>query len=166
LYAAGEPRLLEAAPPHYGLWDVLGHAMSLATLALAGLGAALVAWRRERAVVPLLAFVALYAAIVGRSHLVLNRYALPLLPAIAFLAAHALRAIRPTALALAIAGLAIVTQLAPTASYLRLLATEDTRVAAATWLTTHVPPDAKLFLPGGPLWSAYVAPDLLRPLQL
>src|SRR6185369_3979272 len=122
--------------------------------------------RRERMLAPMIAFAVVSCVIVGRSHLVLNRYALPLAPVIAVLAAHALSAIRGLPLRIALAVALVALQLPATLSYLRLIASEDTRVAAATWLQENLPPEGRVFFPGGPLWSAYVAPDLLRPLQL
>jgi zinc D-Ala-D-Ala dipeptidase len=166
LYAAGQPRLLEDAPPPHRLWDVLWYGVGLPTLALAALGSARTLARRERRLLPVLVFVVAYGAIAARSHLVLNRYALPLLPALALLAAYALLAVRRPSLRAALVAAALVVQVPATVSYLRLLASEDTRVAAARWLRGHVAPDAPVFLPGGPLWSAYVAPDLPRPLTL
>src|SRR5581483_2029246 len=159
------PRLLEDAPPRYPLSAVLGNGYGVALIALAILGVARGLFRRERALLPVIAFAAIYAAIVARSNLVYNRYALPLAPCLAVLAAYALGAVPRAGARAAIAVLVVALQLRPTLAYLRLLAVEDTRVAAAAWLRANASPDDTMFLPG-PIWAAYAAPDLPRPVQV
>jgi hypothetical protein len=162
LYAV-DPTLLEASPPPYPLSSVLWNAVGPAGLLLAACGLARAAVRRERGLVPLVVFAVVYAAIAARSRMVLNRYALPLLPCVAVLAAYGLAFVPRLAPRLALAALVVALQLRPTLSYLRLIATEDTRVAAASWLRANVAAADPVFQPGGPLWAAYVAPDLPRP---
>jgi hypothetical protein len=45
-------------------------------------------------------------------------------------------------------------------AFVTLIASEDTRVSAARWLEANVAPDARVFLPGGPLYIGYVGPTL------
>ena len=73
----------------YGFLDVLRNGLGLPLLGAAAAGAAMVIRRRERALVPLLAFAAVYGALAWQNPLPLNRYALPLAPPVALLAAKA-----------------------------------------------------------------------------
>lgn len=130
---------------------------TLATLvAAAGFGVACLG-RERRVIVPLLAFTIAYGAVLVRTPLVLNRYAVPLAPPLAVFAACAIGALPRAlgaALTLAIVGLALPSSL----EHVRLLATEDTRVAAAEWIARHG--DAPVYFGGTPGSIWYAGPDV------
>jgi hypothetical protein len=150
--------------PAYGFGEVLRNGLGIALLAGALLGALAVVWRRERALVPLLCFTALYGWIVWRSPIPLNRYSLPLAAPVAVLAAYGLHRALPFWPRLVAVAALIAIGLPSCLAYDHLLAQEDTRVASARWLRTNVRPDARIFLPGDIMTAIYVGPDLARPL--
>jgi MFS family permease len=140
-------------------------------LALAGLAAAL--WRRRPIDVALLAFLGASLAVIGFSHEVFWRYALPLLPALCLLAggltrlapsgprrqplvAGALLLLLPSAFA------SVTTD--------RLLGAEDTRRQAAEWLLRNAPAGSELRVAsywGQPFYdSAELEHRPLQPLYL
>ena len=146
----------------YGFLDVLRNGLGLPLLAVAAAGAAMMIRRRERALVPLLAFAAVYGALAWQNPLPLNRYALPLAPPVALLAACGLHWALPTRLRVVAAAALVALGLSSSLQYLSLIGREDTRVAAARWLRAHVRPDARVFLPGNVMTAGYVGPDLPR----
>jgi len=149
--------------PLYTFGDVmrngLGICLSLATV----VGTLALIGRRARPLYPLAAFTWLYAYIVWRSPLPINRYTLPLAAPVAVLAAYGLHQIRPLPLRLSAAAVLVALGLPACIAYDRLLAREDTRVTAARWLRANVRPDAVVFLPGSILLPGYLGPDLPRP---
>ena len=125
-------------------------------LAAAAAGLVVTLRRDVRAVAPVLVFVAGYAGELATSPLVLNRYALPLAPPLAVLAATGVAAAPRRGLRLALGVALLALALPRTAAYLRLIAVEDTRAAAARWLAGSLPPGERLVL----LCWAYAAPDI------
>ena len=110
-------------------------------LCLAGIAAAL--WRRSRADLGLLAFLAASYLAIGFSHEVFIRYTLLLLPPLCLLAGGLLQLagesrFRAAAIA-ALAGILLLPSLAASLSSDRLLAATDTRVLAARWLEANAP---------------------------
>jgi hypothetical protein len=163
------PRQIEilqshAPPEGHGVWAALRLGFGTLAIVVAMGGVVRACVRPERRVLlPLLAFTIAYTIVLVRTPLVLNRYAVPLAPPLAVFAACAIGAVPRAvgaAATLAIVGLA----LPPSLEHLRLLATEDTRVAAATWIERH--PDETVYLAGNPgsLW--YGGPDVAPPLRV
>jgi len=150
--------------PAYGFGSVVRNGLGIPLAAVALVGAATAIARRERALVPLLFFTAVYGWIVWRSPLVFNRYALPLAPPLAVLAAYALHRWTPFGVRVVAVAALVAVGLPTCLAYDSLLAREDTRVASARWLREHVRPDAAIFLPGTLMTAMYVGPDLPRPL--
>jgi hypothetical protein len=126
-------------------------------LALAGIGWALVRPGVREAV--LLAFPIPYFLVIGAWSSRFERYALPLLPALALFAAAALiagahgaaarswlpRRALAAAVALAVAAL-VLPEVARAVAYHRLLAQPDTRVLGAAWVEREVPPGTRIAL--------------------
>ncbi len=158
--------LTERAPPHYGLVDALRNGVGLPLSILAALGIVKVAVRRDMRLLPLLSFVVAYGLLTWRSTLVLNRYVLPLVPSLAVLAAYALHGRIPTLVRAAVVAAVLCIDVPPTTAYLRLIAVEDTRVAAARWLREHVAARDAVFFSGVSSWAGYLAPALPRQLTL
>jgi hypothetical protein len=132
----------------------LGLGWPLLLLAIVGVAVAL--RRRMLVLLPLACFVVLYAAVLGRSPLVLNRYALPLAAPLAVFAAVGLLATGSLALRAAVLTIVVAGNVPELAAYLRLVTTEDTRVAAARWIVTELPAGEVLHLACG----RFGAPDL------
>lgn len=168
-------------------------AASFPTLVYLGLGGALPALAvvgavlrlriapRETAI--LLAFPLLYAAAIGSAPRVHLRYLAPLAPFVCLFAGIALaaaaRAIAPRCAGV---GLTVLTVLvgagsfAQSATFVRLLAREDTRVAAGRWIMANVPPGTTVdvpsvnrypnpVLPRSPDLLSLALPDLLPALR-
>ena len=117
-------------------------------LCLAGIALAL--WRRGRADLALLAFLATAYLLIGFSHEVFIRYVLLLLPALCLLAGGLARVAggsrsRSAAIA-AVAGILLVPSLAASVASDRLLATTDTRVLAARWLEANAPAGSEVMI--------------------
>jgi 4-amino-4-deoxy-L-arabinose transferase-like glycosyltransferase len=112
------------------LWDGLGPA-----LLVCGAGVAVALWRRRRADLILLAFVAVYFAdlLTLRAHF--DRYVLPLVPPLAVLAGR-LRPLAPVTLLLLAVPLTWSIR-----DDVRLTRT-DTRVVAQRWIVANVPEDS------------------------
>ncbi len=108
------------------LWDGLGP-----VLLLAGAGVALAVWRRSRADLILLSFVAVYWAYLMPQAAHFDRYVLPLIPVLAVLAARTPR------LALATL-LAAIVPLVWSAQDARTLTRTDTRLVADSWFRENV----------------------------
>jgi hypothetical protein len=160
--------ILRQHAPHDGHGVIASLRLGFGTLAtgigVAGLVLACVRPER-RALVPLVAFTLAYGAVLARTPLVLNRYAVPLAPPLAVLAAYAIGAVpRPLgAIAtLAIAGLALPSSI----QHDRLLATEDTRVTAARWIERHRADGAPIYLGGTPGSIGYGGPDVAPPIHV
>jgi len=120
-----------------------------------GLGCAYAAWKRGRAQLVLLAWLALYFALVGGLHTKHVRYLFPMLPLLCLLAADVLRACwrrhaRGGRLA---GGLAAVLIAAYTALYgvafARIYVQEDSRLVAARWLRDNAPASSVIGVEGG-----------------
>jgi hypothetical protein len=141
------------------------------TLALAGVVLALV--RRRPLDVALLVYLAASLAVVGFSHEVFWRYALPVLPALCLLAGGLTRLARDRRTRWLGAGAALLL-MAPSAyasvTTDRLLGAEDTRQQAADWLLRNAPAGSELRIDS--YWSQpfYDASELedrpLHPLYL
>ena len=113
-------------------------------MALAGVMVA--AAKRERADLALLGLVAAYLLVVGASHEVFWRYALPLLPALAILAGGLTRAVprRLRVVAIPIVAALLLPSVWASVNTDRLLATTDTRRQAADWLLQNAPQGATI----------------------
>jgi hypothetical protein len=165
------PRQIEilrsyAPPEGHGVWAALRLGFgTLATIVAAG-GFALACVRPERRVLlPLAAFTIAYTVVLVRTPLVLNRYAVPLAPPLAVFASYAVGAM-PRALGAAVT-LAIVTLALPSSlAHVRLLATEDTRVTAATWIERHASDGVPVYLGGTPGSIGYGGPDVAPPIRV
>jgi 4-amino-4-deoxy-L-arabinose transferase-like glycosyltransferase len=116
------------------------------TLGLAG--AALAAWYRRPGDLALLAFLAAYYLVVGYTHEVFIRYALPLLPPLCLLAGGLLRVAgrrpRRQALGAVAAAALLLPSLVTSLAGDRLLTATDTRVLAAHWLEANAPAGSEL----------------------
>jgi hypothetical protein len=141
-------------------------------LAVAGLGLGL--WRRRPIDLALVGFLAAYYLVVGFSHEVFIRYALPMLPPLTILAGGLIRDAGParswsTAVAAAAALLLVPSALSSVESD-HLLSQTDTRILAARWLEANAPPGSELILAS--YWSepfydaAAVRSQPLHPLYL
>ena len=114
-------------------------------LCLAGGAVALA--RRRPADLALASFLCAYLLVVGFSHEVFFRYALPMLPALClFAGAVTDLASTPRRMAIAVAAAALLLVPSTIDSGLsdRLLSTTDTRALAAAWLERHAPPGSDL----------------------
>lgn len=149
--------------PSYGFGDVLQNGLGICLVATALVGLLAAVARRVRPLLPLAAFTLIYACVVWRSPIIINRYTLPLAAPAAVLAAYALHSISRVPLRLAAVALLLALGLPSCLAYDRLLAREDTRVAAARWLQASVRPEARIFLPGDVMTGGYLSPDLPRP---
>jgi hypothetical protein len=149
--------------PVYRFGDVLQNGLGICLVTTAAAGMLAVVTRRVRPLLPLATFSVIYACIVWRSPIIINRYALPLAAPTAVLAAYGLNRTQPLSLRLAGVGLLLALGLPSCLAYDRLLAREDSRVVAARWLRANVRPDARIFLPGNIMSVSYVGPDLPRP---
>lgn len=114
---------------------------------------AVVAWRRDRAALGLLATCAAYFALMSSGRLAFARYLLPLVPPLAALvgtlaAAPAVRAAGRRALGRGALAAALVVLLAlpawRTLGQVTLLGRADTRRLAREWIMAHVPSEATL----------------------
>jgi hypothetical protein len=112
------------------LWDGLGPA-----LILCAAGVAVALWRRRRADLILLVFVAVYFVdlLTLRAHF--DRYVLPLVPPLAVLAGR-LRSLAPVTLLL------LVVPLTWSVKHDIRLTRTDTRVVAQRWIVAHLPEDS------------------------
>jgi dolichyl-phosphate-mannose-protein mannosyltransferase len=158
-------RTRQTAPVPYALADVLRNGLGVPLGACALLGIAIAARRRERPLAPLVGFAAAYGVVTWRYPIALNRYALPLAPAAAVLGAYGLHRTLPFRWRAAAVAVLVAVGLPACVEYVTLLAREDTRVASARWLETHVRPDARVFLPTDIGGVVYVGPDLQRPFE-
>jgi hypothetical protein len=149
----------------YALTDVLRNGLGTAVVGAALLGGLVAAVTRAAVLLPMVSFAVLYLGMLWPHPLQMNRYALPLAPAAAVLAAAGIGRLLPPGLAvLAVAGL-VGGSLPATVSYLGFLAREDTRVEAARWMRHHVRPDARVYLPTSEPLFSYFGPDLPLPLR-
>ncbi len=111
--------------------------------AVAVLGLWRAAWKRRPADLALLAFVIPAFASIAEMTWVLPRYCLPFVPPLAILAAEAafsfLPPRRPALVGILVPTLALPA-LVSAMSYDRLASREDTRVQAANWISSNLPP--------------------------
>jgi hypothetical protein len=157
--------LQQAAAEHgaHGLGAALALGFGATATAVAVVGMLIAVVRREWRLVPLGAFVVAYGIVLVGTPLVLNRYAVPLVAPLAVFAAYAIAALPSRGLrALTTAGL-VALGLPVCVEHLRLLATEDTRVAAANWIAAH--DDGPVFLSGNAAAVAYAGPDVPLPIR-
>jgi 4-amino-4-deoxy-L-arabinose transferase-like glycosyltransferase len=121
--------------------------LGLGTCALAVAGLVLGLVRRQPADVALIAFLVVYAALVGFSHEVFFRYVMPMLPALCLAAGGLMRLARGPR-ATSAAALAALVLMVPSAAASvagdRLLGATDTRQQAAAWLTANAPAGSEL----------------------
>src|SRR5262249_26220124 len=119
------------------LGETLVRGIGRVGLGVAGAGTVWAAVARERTLVPLGAFLALYLVVLVQTPLALARYALPVAGPLAVFAAYGLaKALPPAARIAAVTGLVAV-GLPSCLDYVRVLAQEDTRVEAARLLTAE-----------------------------
>jgi 4-amino-4-deoxy-L-arabinose transferase-like glycosyltransferase len=133
------------------LWHALG---PVVLISLVGLAVAV--WRRTRTDLVLVSFVVVYFAdlVTLRAHF--DRYTLPLVPPLAALAGR-FRALAPVALLL------LVVPLTWTIRDDKRLTRTDTRVVAARWAESHIPPGTSIAEdPSTPILGSY----RILPLQL
>ena len=113
------------------------------------LGVAHAAWRRRPADLVLLALVVpTFASMAGMTW-VFPRYTLPMIPALAILAAEAALAVVPparTAWAVVVSVVLALPALRSIVAYDRLAAREDTRVLAAGWVAENLPPRSRILV--------------------
>jgi hypothetical protein len=134
----------------FTLWVGLGPPL----LAAAVVGAGLAPLRAPRAAAVLLSFAGAYYLVIGRGPLVFARYMVPLVPVLCATAALAVVAAAERlprarlASAFALAALLALPSLRETIATNRVLARQDSRVAAARWLRSHLPQGATLLLSG------------------
>jgi hypothetical protein len=144
----------------YGPGELVG-------LAAAALGVGL-AWRRDaparRAVAVVAGAAVLFAAPLLLARILPFRYALPVMPFVAVLAAHGLLALRwpgPPRLARALAALLAAACVLPAAARAAwidaVLTREDTRSEAGRWIEAHVPAGVPIVLLGGPECEPQIA---------
>jgi hypothetical protein len=150
--------------PRYDMGDVLQNGLGMPLLAAALLGVGMALVRRERALMPLLLFVAIYGWLIHDAALGFNRYALPLAAPVAVLAAYGFHHALGVRLRMVAIATLVAVGLPWCVAYDRLIAHEDTRVAAARWLVEHVRPEAAVVMPGNFLSTLYVGPALPGPL--
>ncbi len=174
---ADSPGGSPAAAPNLWLYylEVLNGDLGFALLALALAGVALALARRRPADLLLLATVAVFYLLLAgarTSHLFYPRYALPLLPPLALLAARLLDRVverlpvRPGARGpiLAITAALMLVPLAVDAwSWVAREGRPDSRVVAREWFELHAEPGSTVFLIGNPLIDT--APNLSLPLR-
>jgi hypothetical protein len=114
---------------------------------MAAAGAVLAVVHRQPVDLALLVFLLVYGGLIGFSHEVFFRYALPLLPALCLLAGGLLRlARRPALTSVAVVAALLLMVPSATASVLadRLLGATDTRQQAAGWLLANAPSGSEL----------------------
>jgi len=127
---------------------LLGHSLTTPLLGASFLGAMLAAWRGvrgdARALVMLLAALAPYFLVASSGHRAM-RFLAPVLPAAAWLAALCLVSV-PSARVARLVTLVVVARAALGALLVVRLFHVDSRIAAARWMESHVPPGATVDL--------------------
>jgi 4-amino-4-deoxy-L-arabinose transferase-like glycosyltransferase len=134
--------------------DCMLPSLGLPLALVAGAGVAVALWRRTAADVVLLAFVAEYLVVIGRSAVINDRYGLPLAPVALVLAARALEAglvaVRDPgtrrAATVALAGLLALPTAISLARTDSAMTLGDTRVSAMRWFESHVPGDSRVVI--------------------
>ena len=160
------PHMLAAQEVSTSWSDLLTRGLGTPLTVLAAIGAGAALARRDRPALPLVAIVAGYGMVLYLMPLRLNRYGLPLAAPLAILATYTLHHYLPFALRSIIAVAIVAVGLAGVVDHLRLLATEDTRVAAARWIRAHVDDETPVFMAGSAGWLTYLQPDAAwRPMQ-
>jgi hypothetical protein len=164
--AWGSPQGLPAGLP---LLTSLAVAVGLLCCVSAVVGMIVALRTHARATVTILVVALPYGLALFTSHLSFVRYTLPLVPLLCVFAAgglHSVATVLPARVRRpALLLFAIVTLWDPTVRSLqldRLLATEDTRVAAGRWLSAHLPATAPVLLPtykgyANPMWGTALA---------
>ena len=128
-------------------------------LALAGAGLVTAAIARERALVPLLAFVVLYGVVLVTTPLAQARYILPIAAPLAVLAALAVSRL-PAPVGAIVAAFVVGVGLPSCVDHVRLLAVEDTRVEAARLVQAEWGRGGRVLIAANPVLATYVGPDL------
>ncbi len=141
------------------LMENASHGIGWVGLALAAAGLPVALTARNRALVPLIVFPALYALVLWTTPLALDRYILPIAGPLAVLAALALSRL-PPALGVALAAFVVGIGLPSCVQYVRLLAIEDTRVEAAKLVRAEWARGGRVLIAANPVLSSYVGPDL------
>jgi hypothetical protein len=146
------------------LTSSLRYGLGLPLLVAGLVGLALLLWRRPRKGAIVALFPLTYYVTVGSAYTVFARYAVPLVPLLCLAAAFAVaecariatRAAKRVALERAVAWILALLVIAPSVwsvlQFDRLLSRPDSRVVAATWVTTHVSPGASIGEIGSP-WT-------------
>ena len=136
-----------------------GLGMGWIGLALAGMAFVVTAVAHERVLVPVLAFVVLYGAVLANSPLAIIRYLLPITGPLAVLIGFALsRLPRPVAAIVTVALVGI--GLPACIEHIRFLAIEDTRVEAARLVEAERARGGRVLLAANPVLGVYSSPDV------
>jgi hypothetical protein len=125
----------------------LPYSLGLGTSVLAVAGLVLALVRRQPVDVALIAFLVVYAGLIGFSHEVFFRYVMPMLPALCLCAGGLMRVARGatmTAAAALVAFLLMVPGATASITGDRLLGATDTRQEAADWLVANAPAGSEL----------------------
>lgn len=144
-----------------------------AMCAAAAVGVVSALRHEPRASLPCLVLIALYAAPLLRADLLFARYTLPLLPPIAVFAARGIETMRsllPGRVARAGAALLVAAVAADpglrSLALDRLLAREDTRLAARRWMRAHAPAGDWVTLVSGPVLIGPYGFEYVLPLPI
>jgi hypothetical protein len=137
------------------------HGIGWVGLGLAAAALAVTVRARERALVPLLGFVGLYATVLVTTPLALTRYILPIAGPLAVVVAFGLAGVPRRLAAVAVAVL-VVLNLPACVRYVRLLAIEDTRVEAARLVEAEWERGGRVVLAANPVLGCYAAPDVAQ----
>jgi 4-amino-4-deoxy-L-arabinose transferase-like glycosyltransferase len=150
--------------------ELLPLAVGWPVCVLAAIGVAAIARRRPATLAVVLIVAVPYAVMIGLSR-AFARYALPLVPVVAALAAAGawgVGGLAPARRSLVAALVVVAASLGPCArsvALVRLLAVPDTRRTARAWLLAHVQPREHIWLPS-PFGYANPTPMLLEDLAL
>jgi hypothetical protein len=114
---------------------------------------------RERVLVPVLTFVALYALVLATTPLALTRYILPIAGTLAVLIGFGLSRL-PAPVGISVAAFVVGVGVPSCVQYVRLIAVEDTRVEAARLVRTEWTRGGRVLIAANPVLASYVGPDL------
>jgi 4-amino-4-deoxy-L-arabinose transferase-like glycosyltransferase len=160
--------LLNQAHTHYAgpdgnrLLENLLRGVGWIGLGLAGAGVVAVATRvRERSLLPILTFGALYAVVLLTAPLAVSRYILPITAPLALLVVLALSQL-PGSVATILSTIAVVVGLPACIQYVRLLAIEDTRIEAARLVEQEWARGGRVVFATSPVFGSYVDPDIAQ----
>ena len=146
----------------------LPYGLGVAAFLAAGGGTLVALWRSSTPLVLVLVFVAAFYVGIGSGQTVFARYALPMIPAGALLAALGVEAVsllrgRVVLVFPLLLALVAAPSLANSVWLDVLLSRTDTRVLAARWLSARLPPDSTMFESGREYVSlAVTSPRLHR----